>query len=46
MQPFKSQALAPQFLTIHGAVYNTFNTQRHLASRKSMKLFREAAHKA
>ena len=46
MQQFKSQASAQRFLTVHGAVYNTFYTQRHLASRKSMKVLRGAAHQA
>lgn len=46
MQQFKSQASAQRFLTVHAAVYNTFYTQRHLASRSAMKLFRAAGHQA
>ena len=46
MQQFKSQASAQRFLTVHAAVYNTFYTQRHLASRRAMKLFRAAGHQA
>lgn len=46
MQGFKSQLSAQRFLTTHAAVYNTFYTQRHLASRSSMKVFRAAAHQA
>lgn len=44
MQGFKSQPSAQRFLTTHAAVYNTFYTQRHLASRPTMKLLRAAAH--
>ncbi len=46
MQGFKSQISAQRFLPTHTAVYNTFNMQRHLASRPAMKLFRAAAHHA
>ena len=46
MQKFKSQASAQSFLTVHAAVFNTFYTQRHLTSRKTLKVFREAAHGA
>ncbi len=46
MQGFKSQHSAQRFLTTHAAIYNTFNTQRHVASRPGMKLFRAAAHHA
>jgi len=35
MQGFKSQRSAQKFLTTHAAVYNTFNTERHLISRKT-----------
>ena len=33
MQRFKSTGSAQRFLSVHGAVYNTFNVQRHLISR-------------
>lgn len=46
IQQFKSQASAQRFPTVHSTVYNTFYTQRHLASRQAMKLFRDAAHQA
>jgi transposase-like protein len=43
MQRFKSQGQAQRFVCIHGAIYNTFNLQRHLVSRKTLRTFREAA---
>lgn len=46
MQLFKSQVSAQRFLSVHAAVYNTFYTQRHLASRATMKQFRAMAHQA
>jgi len=46
MQQFKSQASAQQLLTVHAAVFNTFYTQRHLTSRKTLKVLRTAAHQA
>jgi putative transposase len=39
-QKFKSQASAQRFLAPHAAVYNTFNTQRHLTSRQTLGLLR------
>jgi len=35
MQRFKSPGSAQKFLSAHGAVYNTFNVQRHLASAQN-----------
>jgi putative transposase len=46
MQGFKSPPSAQRFLTTHAAVYNTFNTERHLISRKSLRAFRADAHAA
>jgi hypothetical protein len=39
MQRFKSARSAQRFLSIHAAVYNTFNLQRHLASRSTLRTF-------
>jgi hypothetical protein len=33
MQRFKSAASAQRFLSVHAAIHNTFNLQRHLFSR-------------
>lgn len=46
MQLFKSTASAQQFLTTHAAIYNTFNTQTHLVSRRTLRQFRGEAHAA
>ena len=43
MQRFKSQGQAQRFVSAHSAIYNTFNLQRHLISRKTMRIFRTAA---
>jgi transposase-like protein len=43
MQRFKSAGSAQRFLSIHTAVYNHFNVQRHLISRRTHRLFRLAA---
>lgn len=42
-QRFKSQASAQQFLTTHAGIYNTFNLQRHLISRPTLRRFRAEA---
>jgi len=43
MQRFKSPGSAQQFLSTHATVYNTFNVQRHLISRKTLRQFRDDA---
>src|SRR5271156_5590668 len=43
MQRFKSSRSAQRFLNIHAAVHNTFNLQRHLVSRSTMRIFRAEA---
>ena len=43
MQRFKSQGQAQRFVSTYSAIYNTFNLQRHLISRKTMRIFRTAA---
>ncbi len=40
---FRSPGSAQKFLSTHAAVYNQFNTQRHLISRRTMKAFRTEA---
>jgi hypothetical protein len=35
MQTFKTPGSTQRFLPVHAAVHNTFNTRRHLTSRKS-----------
>ena len=44
MQGFKSAKSAQRFVSVHAAVYNTFNVQRHLISRRIHRQFRTAAH--
>src|SRR6266852_3298203 len=43
MQRFKSAGSAQRFLALHAAVHNTFNVQRHLISRRTLRLFRAEA---
>jgi transposase-like protein len=43
MQRFKSPGSAQRFLSIHAALQNTFNFQRHLTSRRTLRVFREEA---
>jgi transposase-like protein len=43
LQRFKSARSAQRFLSIHSAVYNTFNFQRHLISRSTLRIFRAEA---
>ncbi len=43
MQRFKSAGSAQRFLVAHAAVQNTFNTQRHLISRPTLRQFRAEA---
>ena len=43
MQRFKSARSAQRFLSMHAAVYNTFNLQRHLVSRSTLRIFRAEA---
>jgi putative transposase len=37
MQSFKSPDSAQRFVSMHSATYNTFNLQRHLISRRSLR---------
>ena len=43
MQRFKSAGSAQRVLTMHAAVHNTFNLQRHLVSRSTLRIFRAEA---
>jgi transposase-like protein len=43
MQRFKSARSAQRFLSMHAAVHNTFNLQRHLLSRSTLRIFRAEA---
>jgi|SRR6516164_7817635 len=40
MQRFKSAASAQRFLSMHAAVHNALNYQRHLISRSTLRIFR------
>jgi transposase-like protein len=43
MQRFKSPGSAQRFLAAHSAVHNTFSLQRHVISRRTLRLFRAEA---
>src|SRR5499427_8161202 len=43
MQRFKSARSAQRFLSMYAAVHNTFNLQRHLVSRSTLRIFRAEA---
>jgi transposase-like protein len=43
MQRFKSPGSAQRFVSMHAATYNTFNLQRHLISRRTLRTFRAQA---
>ena len=43
MQRFKSPGSAQRFLSAHAAVHNTFNVQRHLVSRTTLRTLRAEA---
>src|SRR6202007_1274849 len=46
MQGFKSANSAQRLVSVHAAVYNTFNVQRHLISRPTHRQFRTTAHQS
>jgi len=43
MQRFKSPRSAQRFLSVHAAVHNEFNVQRHLVSRNTLRALRGEA---
>ena len=43
MRRFKSPGSVQRFLPVHSAVYDTFNIQRHLISRRTLRAFRTEA---
>src|ERR671912_1239293 len=45
-QRFKSPGSAQRFLSVHAPVHNTFNLQRHLVSRRTVRTFRAEAMQA
>jgi putative transposase len=46
MQGFKSAKSPYRFVSVHVAIYNAFNVQRHLISRPTHRQFRTAAHQS
>ena len=43
MQRSMSPGSAQRFVSVHAAAYNTFNLQRHLISRRTLRTFRAEA---
>jgi transposase-like protein len=43
LRRFKSARSAQRFLIMHAAIHNTFNLQRHLVSRSTLRIFRAEA---
>ncbi len=43
MQRFKSPGSAQRFVSMHAAAYNTFDVQRHLIPRRTLRAFRAEA---
>jgi hypothetical protein len=42
-RPPQPPGSAQRFLSMHAAVHSTFNVQRHLTSRRTLRVFREEA---
>jgi len=43
IQRFKSRGSAQRFLSVHAAVHNIFNVQRHLTFRRTLRVLRDEA---
>jgi transposase-like protein len=43
MQRFRSVGSAQRFVSVHSVAYNTFDVQRHLISRRTLRHFRDEA---
>ena len=43
MQRFKSARSAQRFVSMHAAIHNTFDLERHLVSRSTLRTFRAEA---